>query len=55
VVGAVPGQVDALTADLEGPVIGEGLLVGGPGRVVVTQQQPACLLMPDPGDVPAEQ
>jgi hypothetical protein len=38
-VGAVPGQVDALAADLQAAVLGEGLLVRGPGRVIVAQQQ----------------
>jgi hypothetical protein len=35
VVRAVPGQVDALAADLQRPVVLERLLVRGSGRVVV--------------------
>ena len=45
VVGAVPGEIDALAADLEGAAILERLLVRGSGRVVVAQQQPPGLLM----------
>ena len=55
VVGAVPGQVDALAADLEGAAVLERLLVRRPGRVVVAQQQPPRLLVPDAGDVLVEQ
>src|SRR6266404_2117174 len=39
VVRAVPGEVDALAADLERAAITEGLLVRGPRRIVVAQQQ----------------
>ena len=35
--GAVPGEVDPLAADLEGAAVAEGLLVRRPGRVVVAQ------------------
>jgi hypothetical protein len=34
-VGAVPGQIDALAADLERAAILERLLVRRPGRIVV--------------------
>jgi hypothetical protein len=55
VVGTVPGEVDALAADLERARVLEGLLVRGPGRIVVAQQQLARLLMPDPRRVLVEQ
>jgi hypothetical protein len=38
VVGAVPGQVDALAADFEGAAVAEGLFVRRPRRVVVAKQ-----------------
>lgn len=47
VVGAVPGQLDPLAADVQGPAVLEGLGRCRPGRVVVAQQQPACLLVAD--------
>jgi hypothetical protein len=49
VVGAVPGQVDPLAADLQRPVVLERLVVRRPGRVVVAEQQPPRLLVPDGG------
>ncbi len=52
---AVPGQVDALAADLESATILERLLVRRSGRIVVAQQQPPRLLVPDPRDVLVEQ
>jgi hypothetical protein len=55
VIGAVPGEVDALTADLQRPVVLERLLVRRPGRVVVAQQQAPRLLMSDARDVLVEQ
>ena len=55
VVGAVPGQVDPLAADLERAPVGEGLLVRWARRIVVAQQQAAGLLVPDPGDVLVEE
>ena len=55
VVGAVPGQLDALPADVQGVAVCEGHVRRGPGRVVVAQQQPPGLLVPDPHDVLAEQ
>src|SRR5260370_24475089 len=55
VVGAVPGQLDALPAHLQGVAAGEGHVRHGPGRVVVPQQQPPGLLVPDANDVAVEQ
>src|ERR1700738_2005424 len=55
VIGPVPGQVDPLAPDLERAAILEGLLVRGPSRVVVTEQQTPCLLVTDAGDVLVEQ
>ena len=55
VVGAVPRELDPLAADLQGPAIAEGLLRCGSGRVVVAEQEPPGLLVPDPHDVLAEQ
>ena len=55
VVGAVPGQVDALAADLEGAAVLERFFVRWPGRVVVAQQEAPGLLVPDAGDVLVEQ
>ena len=55
VVGAVPGQVDPLAADLERAAILEGLLVRGSRRVVVAQQQAPGVLVPDAGDVLVEE
>ena len=51
VVGAVPGQLDALSADLQRVGVGEGHLGQRTGRVVVPEQKPAGLLVPDPDDV----
>ena len=55
VVGAVPRELDPLAADLEGPAIAEGLLRCRSGRVVVPEQEPPGLLVPDPHDVLAEE
>jgi hypothetical protein len=55
VVGAVPGQVDALAADLEGATVAEGLFVRRPRRVVVAQQEAPGLLVSDARDVLVEQ
>src|SRR6478735_6246328 len=55
VVGAVPGQLDAFPAAVQGVAVGEGHRRCGPGRVVVTQQQAPGLLVPDAHDVLAEQ
>ena len=52
VVGAVPGELDALTSNLQGVAVLEGHVRG---RLVVPQQQPAGLLMPDADHVPLEQ
>ena len=38
VIGAVPGQLDALASDLEGATVLEGLFWCGPGGVVVAEQ-----------------
>ena len=51
----MPGQLDALAADLEGAAVLEGLLGRGPRRVVVAQQEPPRLLVPDARDVLVEQ
>ena len=53
--GAVPRELDPLATDLEGPAIAEGLLRCGSGRVVVPEQEPPGLLVPDPHDVLAEE
>jgi hypothetical protein len=55
VVGAVPGQVDPLAADLERASILKGLLVRWPGRVVVAQQEALGLLVSDARDVLVEE
>ena len=55
VIGAVPGQRDALAADLERALVLEGLLGRRPRRVVVAQQELARLLVPDASDVPVEE
>jgi hypothetical protein len=55
VVGAVPGQLDPLTADLQGVAVGERHLRHRPGRVVVPQQEPPGLLVSDADHVPLEQ
>ena len=52
---AVPGEVDAFAADLERAAILERLLVRRPGRIVVAQQQPPRLLVPDARDALVEQ
>ena len=51
----MPGQVDALAADLERAPVLERLLVRRPRRVVVAEQQPPRLLVPDARDVPVEE
>jgi hypothetical protein len=48
---AVPGEVDALAADLERASVAERLVVRGPRRVVVAQQEPPRLFVPEAGDV----
>ena len=55
VVGDVPRELDPLSADLECPAIAEGLVRRRPGRVVVPEQEPPGLLVPDPHDVLAEE
>ena len=55
VVGAVPGQVDALAADLQAAAVLERLLGRRPRRVVVAQQEPPGLLVSDANDVLVEQ
>ena len=55
VIGAVPGELDALASDLESAAVLEGLFRRGPCGVVVAQQELPRLLVPDAGDVPAEQ
>jgi hypothetical protein len=55
VVRPVPGQLDTLTPDLQGVTIGEGHLRRRPGGVVVPQQEPPGLLVPDAGHVAPEQ
>jgi hypothetical protein len=55
VIGAVPGQLDAFTSDLEDTPVREGLLGRGPRGIVVTKQQPPRLLVADARDAPAEQ
>ncbi len=54
-VGAVPGQLGALAADLEGVVVGEGDLRRRAGRVVVPLQPTLGFLVPDADHVPVEQ
>jgi hypothetical protein len=54
-VAAVPGQLDALAADLKRVPVLEGLLRCGPRGVVVAQQQVAGLLVADARDIPVEQ
>ena len=51
----MPGQLDALTCNLQGVAVGEGHLWRRPGRVIVSQQQPPGLLVPDADHVPVEQ
>src|SRR6266550_2922878 len=55
VVGAVPGQVDALAADLECAAVPERLLRRGPRGIVVAQQESSSLLVPDARDVLVEE
>jgi hypothetical protein len=55
VIGSVPGQFDALGADLEVPAVSECLLRWGSRGVVITEQQVPGLLVPDADDVPAKQ
>src|SRR5439155_22647541 len=52
---AVPGELDALAPHLEGATVLEGLLRGGPGRVVVAEQEPPGLLVPDANDAGVEE
>ena len=54
VVGATPGQLDALTANLQRVLVRERHLGQRPGRVVIALQQPPGLLVPDPDHVPLE-
>ena len=51
VVGAAPGQLDALSAYLQRVAVSEGHVRQRPARVAVPDQQPAGLLVPDPDDV----
>jgi len=51
VVGAAPGQLDALSAYLQRVAVAEGHVGRRPGRVVVPEQKPAGLLVPDPDDI----
>ena len=51
----MPGQLGALTAHLQGVAVGERHFRDGPGGVIIAQQQPPGLLVPDPGHVPVEQ
>ena len=55
VVGPVVGQLDPFAADLERVLAGEDDLRGGPGRVVVPQQQSPGLRVPDAYEIVAEQ
>jgi hypothetical protein len=55
VVGTVPGQLDALASDFEGPTVLEGLVWWGPCRVVIAEEELSRLLMADADDVPIEQ
>src|SRR3954466_3954134 len=55
VIGAVPGQVDALAADLQAAPFPERLLRRGPRRVVVAHQEAARLLVADAHDILVEQ
>ncbi|GEM_PF-5991017 len=55
VVGAVPGEVDAFTRDAQGVAMGEGHLRRRPGGVVVPQQEPPGVLVPDADHVAPEQ
>ena len=55
VVGAVPGELDPLAADLQRPAIAEGFLRRRPGRVVVAQQKPPGLVVSDAHDVLAKE
>src|SRR6266542_1356058 len=55
VVRAVPRELDPLATDLQGPALAEGFLRCRSGRVVVPEQEPPGLLVPDPHDVLAEE
>src|SRR5439155_20167574 len=55
VVGAVPRQLDTFTTDLQVAVIGKRLVRGRPSGIVVPQQQPTRLRVPDAHDVVPEQ
>jgi hypothetical protein len=55
VVGAVPREVDPLAADLERAAVLERLLVRRSRRIVVAEQQPPRLFVPDARDVLVEQ
>src|SRR6266496_3203563 len=51
----MPGQLGPFTGNLKGVPILEGHLRCRPGRVVVPQQEPPGLLVPDANDVAPEQ
>src|SRR6267154_3220124 len=51
----MPGELDALAADLESAAVAEGLLWYRPGGVVVPRKEPARLLVTDPDDALVEQ
>src|SRR5262249_36632977 len=55
VVGAVPGQLGALTPDLQGVPVGQAPRGRRRGGALAPLQQPAGLLRPDAAHVPAEQ
>ena len=55
VVGPVPGELEPFAADLQGPAIAERLVRRRPVRVVVAEQEPPGLLVPDPDDVLSEE
>jgi hypothetical protein len=48
---AVPGQLDAFAADVQRAAVLERLLRRRPGRVIVPQQEPPGLLVPDANDL----
>ena len=47
VIGAVPGQFDALAANVQRPLVLENLIRGWSGGIVVTQQEMPCLFVSD--------
>src|SRR2546423_335053 len=55
VIGAVPGELDALTGDAQGTTIRKRLFRRRPGRVVVAQEEPPRLLVPDANDILPEE